>query len=98
METFDRISRERHRIDALHDAIAIIVGQIGHKDLALRDSILRQLRAEQRKMEIEYPPDARGMEHARPLELFSLCESVQRFGRLPPDNWRRVGARAEALA
>ncbi len=83
-ETADRITRERHRIDALHDAIAIIIAELGQKDTALRDSILRRLRVEEQKMEVEYPPDERGLRHARPTELSSLCDSIQQFGRLPP--------------
>ena len=39
----DRVGRERERLNALHDAIAIIVAAIGQKDLALRDAIVRQL-------------------------------------------------------
>jgi hypothetical protein len=83
MQSSDRIARERDRINALHDAIAIIVAEIGQKDLALRDAIVRRLRAEEQKMTAEYPPDERGMQHPRPVELSSLCESIQHFGRRP---------------
>ncbi len=60
MPALDRIDRERERLNALHDAIAIIVAEIGQRDLALRDAIVRQLRAAERKMNVEYPPDERG--------------------------------------
>jgi len=83
-ETTDRVARERHRIDALHDAIAILIAEISQKDRALQDSIVRRLRVEEQKMEVEYPPDERGLRHPRPTELSSLCDSIQRFGRLPP--------------
>jgi hypothetical protein len=84
MQAFDRIDRERERINALHDAIAIIVAEIGQKDFALRDSIVRRLRAEEQKMTAEYPPDERGMKHPWPVELSSLCDSIQHFGRDSP--------------
>ena len=48
MQALDHIARERDRINALHDAIAIIVAEIGQKDFALRDSIVRRLRAGRR--------------------------------------------------
>jgi hypothetical protein len=35
MEALDRITHERDRINALHDAIAIIVAEVGNKDFAL---------------------------------------------------------------
>jgi hypothetical protein len=83
MQSLDRIARERDRINALHDAIAIIVAEIGQKDSALGESIVRRLRAEEQKMTAEYPPDERGMKHPWPVELSSLCESIRRFVRKP---------------
>jgi hypothetical protein len=79
----DRAGRERERLNALHDAIAIIVAAVGQKDLALRDAIVRQLRATEQKMTAEYPPDKRGMKHPWPVELAALCDSIQGFGRAP---------------
>jgi hypothetical protein len=84
MQALDHIARERDRINALHDAIAIIVAEIGQKDFALGDSIVRRLRAEEQKMTAEYPPDERGMKHPWPVELSSLCGSIQHLGRKPP--------------
>jgi hypothetical protein len=84
MQPLDRIARERDRINALHDAIAIIVAEIGKKDSALGDSIVHRLRAEEQKMTTEYPPDERGMNHPWPVELSLLCESIRRFVRKPP--------------
>jgi hypothetical protein len=83
MQSLDRIARERDRINALHDAIAIIVAEIGLKDPALGDSIVHRLRVEEQKMTTEYPPDERGMKHPWPVELSSLCESIRRFVRRP---------------
>ena len=80
----DRVDRERERLNALHDAIAIIVAEIGQKDLSLRDAIVRQLRAAEQKMTAEYPPDERGMKHPWPVELSSLCDSIQHLGCKPP--------------
>ena len=79
MQSLDRIARERERINALRDAIAIIVAEIGQKDPALGDLIVHRLRAEEHKMTTEYPPDERGMKHPWPVELSSLCESIRRF-------------------
>jgi hypothetical protein len=79
----DRIGRERERPNALHDAIAIIVAEIGQKDLALRDAIVRQLRAAEQKMTAEYPSAERGMKHPWPVEFAALSDSIQRFGRSP---------------
>ena len=83
MPGLDRVGRERERLNALHDAIAIIVAEIGQRDLALRDAIVRQLRAAERKMTAEYPPDERGMQHPWPVEFAALSDSIQRFGRMP---------------
>jgi hypothetical protein len=80
IQALDQIARERDRINGLHDAIAIIVAEIGQKDFALRDSILRRLRAEEQKMTAEHPPDERGMKHPWPVELSSLCDSIQHLG------------------
>ena len=84
IQAFDHIDRERERINALHDAIAIIVAEIGQKDFALRDSIVRHLREEEQKMTAQYPPDERGLKHPWPVELSSLCDSIQHLGRKPP--------------
>ena len=84
MQALDHIARERDRINALHDAIAIIVAEIGQKDVALRESIIRHLRAEEQKMTAQYPPDERGVKHPWPVELSSLCDSIQHLGRKPP--------------
>jgi hypothetical protein len=84
MEPLHRLTRERHRIDALHDAIAIMIAEIGLRDLALRDSIVRRLRDEEKKLAAEHPPDERGMGPPLPVELASLCDSIQLFGRSPP--------------
>jgi hypothetical protein len=81
MEPHDRITRERYRIDALHDAVAIIIAEIGQKDIALRDAIVHRFRIEEQKAEAEYPPDERGMRHALPNELSTLCESIERYAR-----------------
>jgi hypothetical protein len=83
MQFLDPIARERERINALHEAIAIIVAEIGQKDPALGDLIVYRLRAEEHRMTTEYPPDERGMKHPWPVELSSLCESIRRFGRKP---------------
>jgi hypothetical protein len=39
MPALDRIDRERERLNALHDAIAIIVAEIGQRDLALSQEV-----------------------------------------------------------
>ena len=52
-------------------------------DLALRAAIVRHLRAAERKMTFEHPPDERGMQHPWPVEFAALSDSIQRFGRAP---------------
>ena len=79
----DRVDRERERLNALHDAIAIVVAEIGQRDLALRDAIVRRVRVAEQKMTAEYPPDERGMKHPWPVEFNALCDSIQRVGRAP---------------
>ena len=81
----DRVARERERLNALHDAIAIVVAEIGQNDLSLRDAIVRRLRAAERNVAAENPPDERGMKHPWPVELSSLCDSIQYFERKPLD-------------
>ncbi len=34
-------------------------------------------------MNVEYPPDERGMQHPWPLEFAALSDSIQRFERAP---------------
>ena len=76
----DRVARERERLNALHDAIAIIVAEIGQRDLAPRDAIVRQVRAAEQKMTAAYPPDQRGMKHPWSVELAALCAPFSASG------------------
>jgi len=85
MPALDRVGRERERLNALHDAIAIIVAEIGQKDLALRDAIVRQFRAAERKMTAEYPPDEAG-------DAASVAGRVCRALRLYSALWARASA------
>jgi hypothetical protein len=80
----DRVARERERINALHDAIAIVVAELSRNDNALGDAIVGRLRDEENKMMTEYPPDDRGMKHPWPAELSLLCETIERFARERP--------------
>jgi hypothetical protein len=47
----------------------------------LRNAIVHRFRIEEQKAEAEYPPDERGMRHALPNELSTLCESIERYAR-----------------
>jgi hypothetical protein len=82
-----QIFRERERINALHDAIAIIVAELGSNDNATKEAIVARLRADENKMTIEYPSDERGLKHPWPAELSSLCESIEHFAR----KWQLAG-------
>jgi hypothetical protein len=76
-----QIFRERERINALHDAIAIIAAELGSNDNATKEAIVARLRAEENKMTIEHRSDERGLKHPWPAELSSLCESIEYFAR-----------------
>jgi hypothetical protein len=76
-----QLFRERERINALHDAIAIVVAELGSNGNATKEAIVARLRAEENKMTIEYPSDERGLKHPWPTELSSLCESIEHFAR-----------------
>jgi hypothetical protein len=76
-----QIFRERERINALHDAIAIIAAELGSNDNATKEAIVARLRAEESKMTIEDRSDERGLKHPWPAELSSLCESIEYFAR-----------------
>jgi len=80
----DRINRERERINALHDAIAIIAVELCWNGGVALETIVRRLREEAEKATTEYPPDGRGMMHPWPAELVLLCETIERFARKPP--------------
>jgi hypothetical protein len=80
----DRIARERERINALHDAIAILAAELCRNDEALHNAMIDRLHHETNKAKIAYPPDDRGVQHPWPVELATLCETIERFARKPP--------------
>jgi hypothetical protein len=81
METFDRIARERERVNALHDAIAILTAELCRNEDSLREAVIGRLQDEASKARVAYPPDDRDMQHPWPVELDTLCETIERFAR-----------------
>jgi hypothetical protein len=97
MEAFDRIARERERINALHDVIGILAAELCPYDGSLRDAVIDRLQDEGRKARIAYPADDRGVQHPWPAELATLWETIKRFARKPPVLPQPDGVAASAV-
>jgi hypothetical protein len=71
-------------LNALHDAIAILTAELCRNEDSLREAVIGRLQEEASKARVAYPPDDRGMQHPWPVELGTLCETIERFALKPP--------------